>query len=1010
MAARLVTSANKIELRDIVPGAQPQSTLTLSGGAVVPTRGAHVIAAESGTADDCDTITLTNLLAGDVIELTVDTGDTITFTTGVGNITTDTGAGIVATAGQTVRIKVNAAGAAVVASLIGASALATATINSAVLSVPASGVGGAGDAITVTVTGGPALADGMTLSFIPGAANTGAVTINYNAGGALALVDENDAALTAGVLKTTAPVIARYTSSGTKWRRVSGGGGTAARTPESFGAAGDGVTNDTAAMNLAVAYGSVIGTAGAVYLCDYLDAIDFPVNIDLSGSTTKLRSAVNDVSGTLFSFIAGAEGSKCNLGTLDGNKATLASTWVDLPASWGGWMGCTVECADVTVDADFQNFVGLAGYSKGDRFKGFWRIRDSGLGCRFGYDFENETPQAGYGGVDQHVTLIMDGINNNGEAFNQHGCDIWGAKGGTYIGTCRDMDGDTSGTSEWLSPFTVLWCENSRFDLNVIDCMPTANLRTNCVSAQTNRNCDFNIFADNFPGKGIEEVSNENCRFVVKSNGRDNVTWNGADTVGMNHDDNGWDADRSGHIITGGRGNTFTGVITGVTIGCKVQTGHPIYDNLHVIGAKEDGILIDKNTNAYFPGMSYATPSCTIKGGLFLNCGRAGIAIGDVDYVNIDGAQCNDNGQDTTQTSTERCGIAYVSSTNNGANDISITNTKMSDKQSYTVADGVSYNPGSTSSNKFTITFVKKPPSSRPSVGQWINLVGAASGPADISGRIVSISGDDVVIDCGASKTFVSTSNTASIGNGTASAGSTTVTGSGFDTSITGREWITDGVEWRQIAYVISDTQIKLEQGFTNALSGTALVKLTVDLEGIPSQQYGFFNTTSIKAMYLRGNEYNDNVLERMRAVGYGKLKAGSEYWYERKGLAPDAATYDLMTGGKKGHRLKYGRYQVTTLLTSSSGNFTDHDLRAATSAGSTLGNIITNIDGFSAATTIPKNSKTAFGPPSTSNSLEAWAQEDWKVQLVLGATPDGTGEVRFEALIEASDADWANV
>lgn len=118
MAARLVTSANKITLRDVVPGAQAESTLTLSGGAIVPTRGSHIIAAESGTTDDCDTITLTNLRAGDVVELTPDTGDTITFTSGVGNITTSTGESIVATAGQTVRCKVNSAGNGVVASLV----------------------------------------------------------------------------------------------------------------------------------------------------------------------------------------------------------------------------------------------------------------------------------------------------------------------------------------------------------------------------------------------------------------------------------------------------------------------------------------------------------------------------------------------------------------------------------------------------------------------------------------------------------------------------------------------------------------------------------------------------------------------------------------------------------------------------------------------------------------------------------------------------------------------------
>lgn len=118
MASRIVTSANKIELRDVVPGAKEASTITISSNSITPTRFSHIIAAESGTSDQLDTITLTNLRALDVGELTVDAGDTITVSSGVGNITTATGASISVTGGQTFRYKVNAAGDGVTASLV----------------------------------------------------------------------------------------------------------------------------------------------------------------------------------------------------------------------------------------------------------------------------------------------------------------------------------------------------------------------------------------------------------------------------------------------------------------------------------------------------------------------------------------------------------------------------------------------------------------------------------------------------------------------------------------------------------------------------------------------------------------------------------------------------------------------------------------------------------------------------------------------------------------------------
>ena len=100
-----------------------------------------------------------------------------------------------------------------------------------VVSIDESDVGGDGDDITLTLTNGPALADGLTLSFLPSAANTGAVTINYNAGGAVSLVNEDGDALEADDLTTTGPVFVRYDSDDTTWRLVSGMGGLAVDAP-----------------------------------------------------------------------------------------------------------------------------------------------------------------------------------------------------------------------------------------------------------------------------------------------------------------------------------------------------------------------------------------------------------------------------------------------------------------------------------------------------------------------------------------------------------------------------------------------------------------------------------------------------------------------------------------------------------------------------------------------------------------------------------------------------------
>ena len=66
------------------------TTLTIASGVVTMTQGSHIIAAESGTTDDLDTINApSDLQSGyyPLLILIADSGDTITVKHGTGNIT-----------------------------------------------------------------------------------------------------------------------------------------------------------------------------------------------------------------------------------------------------------------------------------------------------------------------------------------------------------------------------------------------------------------------------------------------------------------------------------------------------------------------------------------------------------------------------------------------------------------------------------------------------------------------------------------------------------------------------------------------------------------------------------------------------------------------------------------------------------------------------------------------------------------------------------------------------------
>ncbi|KKL66827.1 hypothetical protein LCGC14_2141090 [marine sediment metagenome] len=79
-------------LQTLNMGLKNATTLTISGGVVVQTQGVHIIAAQTGTTDDLDTITPATLDSGyrSLLLITADGSDTITLKNGAGNIACST--------------------------------------------------------------------------------------------------------------------------------------------------------------------------------------------------------------------------------------------------------------------------------------------------------------------------------------------------------------------------------------------------------------------------------------------------------------------------------------------------------------------------------------------------------------------------------------------------------------------------------------------------------------------------------------------------------------------------------------------------------------------------------------------------------------------------------------------------------------------------------------------------------------------------------------------------------
>lgn len=93
-----------------LPNFASQATTIISSGAATPLRAANALAAETGTADDLDTVVISAWQAGDQITVVADTGDTITLKHGTGNITTDTGEDIILIGAARATLYVTASG------------------------------------------------------------------------------------------------------------------------------------------------------------------------------------------------------------------------------------------------------------------------------------------------------------------------------------------------------------------------------------------------------------------------------------------------------------------------------------------------------------------------------------------------------------------------------------------------------------------------------------------------------------------------------------------------------------------------------------------------------------------------------------------------------------------------------------------------------------------------------------------------------------------------------------
>jgi hypothetical protein len=691
------------------------------------------------------------------------------------------------------------------------------------------------------------------------------------------------------------------------------------RTPQDYIlTAGTAGVDSTTAVRLWLANGGGYCPAGT-YDIDDID-ISVPVYVTCHSQAIFRKRTAALEEGRLIEFKAGAEGSVWLGGRIDGKQQTHAAGW-SWQGIWDDWKGMYVGCERVTIGfLTFLNWLNHPLVAPGDYLiANSLRFEDCATGPIFGYEFNRDEVfidrPAGAGGVGQIVRgVICQDVGDVGVADTlQHAFDVYRPKGGVYADvTIIGMGGRADGRSNTASGVTVFLAENCTFENLTYDSPTTDAVRHLAFSFLGITDCTLsNLRAYDFAGLGLEMLTCYGCTVnggVIDGNYRSGIA-SATSSIGMIHSAGRYDKDSVSRSQSGSRHNTFNGtVLRRNGLGASFRSGRATANGIHVTGALGTGILVQNTTvTATFPGSAAeAAASVTLNNCVVEFCGAQGVNATTADSCVINGGRIENNGQDSTLAATTRSGFAASTMSR-----VSAVGTQFNDTQSFTVTDGASFAPGTTA-DEYQIA-IHSP--RQYSTGQMITLVDGGGAAVDITGRVIDVDGDLVTLSIDGGATFSSTGNTTALTGTWAGSGRTlTGTGGAALTEITGPVWVVTGGVYRLVEKVTSDNSIQVTEAFPAALSGATLSKVTVDVDGIPSQQYGIRLFGTVTSWHLKSNSYQGNVIERTEISASGGAEVGTEY-FRKEIVTTNATPLGLITGFPQGHRHLGFAAKVTTAI-----------------------------------------------------------------------------------------------
>ncbi|MBD3260367.1 MAG: hypothetical protein GF334_01595 [Candidatus Altiarchaeales archaeon] len=647
-----------------------------------------------------------------------------------------------------------------------------------------------------------------------------------------------------------------------------------------YGATGDGVTDDTAAIQAAMDAGGVIVVPSGVYSINQVD-VTSKVDVRASSGAVFRQRSTGDENIACIRFTTGSDGSTWDGGQFDGDASTHASSYTgSTETNKRVWTGIRVDGAPANLR--FRNI-----HMYDFLMSGFWHqnanqtVWENILIERCGKAFICQRNDSG-----RLANIVCHEIQNRNKAIFQHAIEIRDATNLTVLDiVVTDFQPDNAGVEptpgaiafERMRGMTAVGLSADGFSGSgkagigfIIDTLEKSSVtgllcRDGYESAATVNTCwdsaidhfHFDLAYEDTIGGGAEGIR-------IRGGGLFPAIGDG--TVSENARAN--EGCRNLRLSNGL-------VMRAVGQGYLVQSGFVQFVNCHALGNTLHGFQSNENLTGVgtFSGGS-AVPVTNVD---LLGCsatynGLTGFFVEEGASMQIIGGSYSNNGSDTTGGN-QRAGIRLQN-----ASKIRIVDADLGDTQDWaTKSPGASFEPGSTTNNQFDLSLVDP---SFVQVGQYLVLKNA-DGSGDVTAKVIDKRRDDITVETSSPVTFSATGNTSAL-TGTISTTGVTVNGTStaFLTELTGRTYIVNGGNYRRVIRVNSDTSAVIEEAFPSDLSGASVSKLEIDVDPSSNnrQQFGIRMETAASGIYVRGL-YGEvsNTFWNFAATADQGLEAGSE-------------------------------------------------------------------------------------------------------------------------------------